>query len=159
MFLPEFAHRLRSGGVCRAVIPAALLVLAVVALAACSGQAGPSAGAGANPTAPAGAAATTAPGGSSAGAVSFSKDVEPILQSRCITCHGGQQTQRGLDLTSYSGVMAGSVNGPVVVAGNPDGSLLMQMILQGKMPKRGPKLLPGQVQTLTDWIKSGAPDN
>jgi hypothetical protein len=98
-------------------------------------------------------------GGSSAAAVSFTKDVEPIFQSRCVNCHGGQQTQRGLDLTQYSSVMAGSTNGAVVVPGNPDSSTLIQMVVQGKMPKRGPQLLPGQVQILTDWVKAGAPNN
>jgi hypothetical protein len=33
------------------------------------------------------------------------------------------------------------------------------MIIKGKMPKNGPKLLPKQIQTIVDWIKAGAPDN
>jgi hypothetical protein len=62
-------------------------------------------------------------------------------------------------LTNYTSLMVVSVNGPVVVAGNPDSSPLIQMILQGKMPKSGPKLQPNQVQILTEWVQAGAPNN
>jgi len=138
----------------------AMVLATGVLLAACSTQPGTTTNP--NPTGTSGqsAANPTAPSaGSSPAAVSFSKDVEPIFQSRCVSCHGGAHTQRGLDLTTYASVMAGSVNGPVVVAGNPDTSLLMQMILQGKMPKSGPKLQPNQVQILTEWVQAGAPNN
>ena len=102
-------------------------------------------------------AATTAP--ASAGAVSFSKDVLPILQSRCVSCHGGERTSKGLNMTSYTSLMAGSDNGPVVTASDANASLLIQLIQQGKMPKRGPKLTPGELQALIDWINAGAQNN
>ncbi len=50
--------------------------------------------------------------------VSFSKDVLPILQSYCINCHGGQRTEEGLVMKTYADLMAGSNNGPVILAGN-----------------------------------------
>jgi uncharacterized membrane protein len=96
---------------------------------------------------------------SSAASVSFSNDVMPILQSRCATCHGGNQTNAGLSFASYETLMAGSNNGPVVTPGNPANSLLIQMIQEGRMPKRGPKLTPDQLQILMDWIQSGALNN
>jgi uncharacterized membrane protein len=176
MFIPTRVTKLTRGFNRRTLMRTALVLGVVILLAACSAQAGTTSStnpaestpgqAAVNPTAPAAntpgqaAANPTAPAaGAPTAQASFSKDVEPILQSRCVNCHGGQQTQKGLDLTGYNAVMAGSVNGPVVVAGNPDASKLIQMILQGKMPKRGPKLQPGQVQILTGWIMSGAPDN
>ncbi len=91
--------------------------------------------------------------------VSFSKDVLPILQSRCLDCHGGRRTEKGFNITSYEHIMAGSEKGPVLVAGDPTGSKLIQLIEQGKMPKRGPKLLPEQLQTLISWIQAGALNN
>ena len=42
---------------------------------------------------------------------------------------------------------------------NAANSLLIQQILNGKMPKQGPKLLPAQVRTLSDWVAAGAPNN
>src|SRR5690242_8014815 len=40
--------------------------------------------------------------------ISFSQQVLPILQSRCIRCHGGEKTEEHLNMTSYDGLMAGS---------------------------------------------------
>jgi cytochrome c5 len=102
------------------------------------------------------AAATEPP---AAAAVSFANDILPILESRCLNCHGGRETKEGLSLASFSALMAGSDNGPVVVPGDADNSLLAQQLLNGKMPKRGPKLTPDQVQLIVDWINAGALNN
>ena len=55
--------------------------------------------------------------------------------------------------------MAGSENGPVVTAGDAANSSLAEMVANGKMPKRGPKLTPDQVQLIVDWINQGAQNN
>ncbi len=91
--------------------------------------------------------------------VSFANDVLPILQSRCWNCHGGDRTEEGLNLTTFAGIMAGSENGPVVVPGDADNSLLAEQVVSQEMPKRGPKLTPPQVQVILDWINQGALDN
>jgi mono/diheme cytochrome c family protein len=103
-------------------------------------------------------APTTAPAGQTGG-VSFANDVLPILESRCISCHGGERTQEGLSMKTHADLMSGSKNGPVITAGNASDSLLAQLISEGKMPKRGPKLTPNQVQVVIDWINQGALDN
>jgi hypothetical protein len=36
---------------------------------------------------------------------------------------------------------------------------LVTLAASGKMPKRGPKLTPIQIQVLTDWVNAGALDN
>lgn len=91
--------------------------------------------------------------------VSFSRDILPILESRCLTCHGGGRTQAGLDLKSYASLMAGSENGPVVVPGSAADSLFVDLVTSQEMPKRGPKLTPEQVQLVTTWVNEGALDN
>ena len=91
--------------------------------------------------------------------VSFANEVLPILKSRCINCHGGQKTEKDLNLTSYELLMAGSENGPVILPGDAANSPLAQSLIEKKMPKRGPKLKPDQVQLLIDWINAGAPNN
>lgn len=91
--------------------------------------------------------------------VSFTNDVLPIFQSRCIGCHGGERTQEGLDLKTHASLMAGSSNGFVVTPGDAADSLLVELVANQKMPKRGPKLTPPQVQVITDWVNQGAPDN
>ena len=125
-----------------------LIIILVMLLSACGGQASPAAG----------SSSQSAPAASGA-PVSFSKDVLPILQSRCVNCHGGQRTQKGLDMTSYAKLMQGSENGAVVSPGDVAHSSFIQMILQGKMPKSGPKLLPSQIQMLTNWVQAGALNN
>ncbi len=101
---------------------------------------------------------TTDPASSGA-TVSFANDVLPILQSRCVNCHGGDRVEEGLLLRSYEELMAGSENGPVVIAGDAENSLLVELIVTQKMPKRGAKLTPPQVQTIIDWINQGALNN
>lgn len=91
--------------------------------------------------------------------ISFANEILPILQNRCFNCHGGEQTKEGLNLGSYATLMAGSDNGPVIVPGDAANSLLAQQLLNGKMPKRGPKLTPDQIQMIIDWINAGALNN
>jgi hypothetical protein len=55
--------------------------------------------------------------------------------------------------------MKGSENGPVIVPGDSDNSLLVDLVASQEMPKRGPKLTPSEVQLLTDWVNQGALDN
>jgi uncharacterized membrane protein len=91
--------------------------------------------------------------------VSLSKDVLPILQSRCTNCHGGDKIEEGLNLTNYAAMMAGSKNGPVVIPGDAANSLMGKSLIEREMPKRGPKLSPAQAQLILDWINEGAHDN
>jgi mono/diheme cytochrome c family protein len=91
--------------------------------------------------------------------VSFANDVLPIIESRCIGCHGGDRTEEGLVLKTHADILAGSDNGPVVVPGDAVNSLLVEMVATQKMPKRGPKLTPPQIQLITDWVNQGALDN
>lgn len=91
--------------------------------------------------------------------VSFAGDVMPIIESRCINCHGGERTQEGLSLKSHAELIAGSDNGAVVTPGDATNSLLVELVAAQKMPKRGPKLTPPQVQVITDWVNQGALNN
>lgn len=91
--------------------------------------------------------------------VSFSADVMPILQDSCISCHGGQRTSAGLDLKSYASLMSGGQDGLAVIPGDAASSPLVTLSESGKMPKRGSKLTPEQIQILKDWVNAGAPNN
>jgi hypothetical protein len=92
-------------------------------------------------------------------AVSFAADVLPILERRCVKCHGGERTEEGLILKVYADVMAGSWNGPVVEPGSAADSYLAEQIISGKMPKKEPRLLPSEIRIISDWIDAGASDN
>ncbi|MCC7352245.1 MAG: hypothetical protein IT330_00705 [Anaerolineae bacterium] len=107
------------------------------------------------PTTPAN---TPTPTGSAA-TVSFAKDVLPLLERRCVKCHGGEKTEEGLVLKTYADVMKGSNNGPVINPGNVTDSFLNSQIVKGEMPKRQPRLLESEIKIITAWVEAGAPDN
>jgi hypothetical protein len=85
--------------------------------------------------------------------------VQPILERRCIKCHGGDFPSEGLNIESYESLMAGSQNGQVVVAGDSSNSLLFEKIESGEMPKRGSDLTSEQIQLIQQWINEGALNN
>jgi hypothetical protein len=89
-------------------------------------------------------------------AVSFRYDVQPILNERCISCHGGTE---GIYLDTYDGVMNGSRGWQVIIPGDPSNSYLIRLVSQNIMPFDGPPLTQSQVQLLADWISTGAPNN
>lgn len=91
--------------------------------------------------------------------ISYANDVQPILQSRCGKCHMGEFVSEGLHMDTYESLMEGSDNGPVIVPGDADESLLVHKVVEGKMPKRGPKLTMVQIQIISSWIDAGAPNN
>ncbi len=82
--------------------------------------------------------------------------VQAIFDRSCIGCHG---SSGGLGLSSYQSVMAGSRRGPVIVAGNPDASRLIQYIKgtrSPRMPKDGAPLSAAEIKLVSDWIAGGA---
>lgn len=91
--------------------------------------------------------------------ISYASDVRPILESRCATCHMGEFVSEGLDMDTYESLLAGSQNGPVIVPGDANKSLLIEKVTEGEMPKKGPRLTPAQIQMITDWIDAGALNN
>ena len=94
--------------------------------------------------------------------VSYSRDVQPIFNAYCVSCHGDVGPEEGLSLTSYEGVMAGSVHGPVVIPGDPINSELVKRIKgisTPRMPFGGPPLSETQIHTIEMWVAQGAKDN
>ena len=88
--------------------------------------------------------------------VSFSDEVQPIFTARCVACHGGTS---GLYLNSYDNLMRGGARGAEVVPGDPNNSRLIQYVSRGYMPFRNQPLTNAEIQTLVDWVVTGAPNN
>ena len=101
-------------------------------------------------------------------AVSFSQDVEPIIDKNCIECHqaGGQgELASGFNMTSYDGLMKGARFGPMIIAGDVEGSNML-VLMEGRadpsisMPHGQQKSIPAaDIQTIRLWIKQGAKNN
>src|SRR5262245_27207247 len=94
-------------------------------------------------------------------AITFERDVLPIFTANCLSCHGGTSiyTQAGLDLRTINSVMRGSLNGPVVVKGSLEKSVLYQKVSTRAMPPAAFKLTltDAQIETIKKWIEIAAP--
>jgi mono/diheme cytochrome c family protein len=101
-----------------------------------------------------------APTAALSGSPSFRNDIFPILQARCGACHG---TLGGWDASTYDRVINTGDNGPAVVVGDTDASLLAQKLLgtqpQGSLMPPGGALPAEEIQAILDWIAAGGPDN
>ena len=87
----------------------------------------------------------------------FEKDIRPILKAHCFDCHGeGEKLKGGVDLRLRRFMLKGGDNGPVLVPGKPDKSLLFNMVQTGEMPRREKKLTAEQIALIRKWIAAGA---
>jgi uncharacterized membrane protein len=95
----------------------------------------------------------------STAAVSYANDVYPVIEAKCIKCHGVESKKEGLDMLTYDNLMKGSRNGAVVAPGDANNSLFVQLIVEGEMPNRGAKVTPEELQLIIDWVNQGALNN
>ncbi len=104
------------------------------------------------PATPQGTPAAGAPAIGKAAAVSFSRQVAPILAKSCGGCHiAGRKGD--FQMASYEGLMRTGM----VQRGQGQASRLVEVILTGDMPRGGGKVTSQDVATLIAWIDAGAP--
>lgn len=103
-------------------------------------------------------------GSRAVGIVDFQRQVRPILSDNCFHCHGPDEATRmvGLRLDTQEGAFEKRESGPVIVPGNPNGSLLYQRIVAEDAAQRMPPesshkvLTDDQKRILKEWIEQGA---
>ncbi len=93
----------------------------------------------------------------------FEKNVRPILVRRCYECHSEESGKKkgGLALDARDTLLMGGDNGPALIAGNPDQSLLIEAVrYQNRDMQMPPKsaLPAAEIKVLEAWVKMGAPD-
>ncbi len=90
----------------------------------------------------------------------FRERVKPLLESRCVSCHGPDKVKGALRLDSREALLKGGENGPAIVPGQPAQSLLLQAVMHTKkdleMPPKD-KLTTNDIAVLEKWIRDGAP--
>lgn len=96
--------------------------------------------------------------------VSYFKDVRPILQQHCQSCHQPAKAQGGYVMTDHASLLkVGDGGKPGVTPGKPDASLVLDEILvkdgKAEMPKNAAPLKAEQYATIEKWIKQGAADD
>jgi mono/diheme cytochrome c family protein len=91
----------------------------------------------------------------------FEKQIRPVLAEHCDSCHGARKQEGGLRLDSRASLLKGSDSGPVVVAGTPTESLLIEAVRQTGDLKMPPppkdKLAPEAIAALVRWVELGLP--
>jgi hypothetical protein len=96
----------------------------------------------------------------------FEKKIRPVLTEKCYKCHSAnaEKVKGGLVLDTREGIRRGGDNGPAVVPGKLDDSLLIEaMRYENKdfaMPpqKSGGKLSSEVIKDFEKWVQMGAPD-
>jgi len=100
--------------------------------------------------------------------ISFSQNIKPILDKNCSQCHqaGGQgQVASGFSMDSYSNLMKGTNYGPMIVAGDAEGSNML-VLMEGRadpsisMPHGNQKPVSKEdIHMIRLWIEQGAKNN
>jgi len=92
----------------------------------------------------------------------YAKHINSILDANCVACHGESKQSGGLRMDSYQLLMQGGKDGPVIIAGSPEKSLLLQRVTlppghKEFMPAEGkPPLRPEEIAWIKAWIQQGA---
>lgn len=90
----------------------------------------------------------------------FGREVQPLLQKRCVECHGSSKQKAGLRLDVKSEALRGGDEGPAIRPGQPEASLLLKRVLSEdpdiRMPPKGARLTPEEIDLLRRWIAAGA---
>lgn len=88
----------------------------------------------------------------------FESKIRPIFASNCYGCHTNS-AMGGLRVDSAEAIAKGGGKGPAIVPGDPEKSLLIQLVTHADPKQRMPmgnKLKDAEVADLKAWIKAGA---
>eukprot|EP00456_Euglypha_rotunda_P083808 TRINITY_DN834_c1_g1_i1.p2 TRINITY_DN834_c1_g1~~TRINITY_DN834_c1_g1_i1.p2 ORF type:complete len:305 (-),score=102.17 TRINITY_DN834_c1_g1_i1:23-937(-) len=92
-------------------------------------------------------------------AANFAEDVQLLLRAKCVSCHGQEKQEGNLRLDSLAAAKLGGDQGAAVVPGDVEKSLLVKAISfrdpDLQMPPKQ-KLSGNEIDTLTEWVKTGA---
>ena len=93
--------------------------------------------------------------------VDFVKQVQPILETKCVECHNPAKTKGKLQMHTAEALLKGGEGGATITPGKPEQSELLKRITLHKadddvMPPKSDGLPAAQVAILKQWIAEGA---
>jgi uncharacterized membrane protein len=94
----------------------------------------------------------------------FTDLVQPVLRSKCESCHREGKTKGELNLSSYEAMLKGGENGPVIIPADAKKSELIRRVTlpsdhEKFMPAEGKKpLTEEEIHLITWWIEKGNAD-
>ncbi len=84
--------------------------------------------------------------------VTFSGTIEPLINSKCVSCHSGSAPSGSIALNGYDNMKAAADNG-----------LLLETISHepgySPMPQNEPQLPACNIEAVSIWISDGTPNN
>ena len=87
-------------------------------------------------------------------ALTYQSAIAPVLESKCGACHSSSNNLKGLDLTTYTGITQGGESGAVIIANDPENSLII--IIQTSEDPHFAQLTSDELDLLERWIAAGA---
>lgn len=93
-------------------------------------------------------------------AVDYKRDVAPILEAKCNRCHTANKAGGKLITTTRAAMLKGGDSGPAIEPGQPDKSILIELIHFNEMPPKRiqPRVTADELKLLKAWIAAGAPE-
>jgi len=93
--------------------------------------------------------------------VSYNEHIRPIINNRCISCHGGVRKKAGLSFLFPDDPFTPLEDGkPAIIRGQADSSKILQRILhhdpEERMPQKAEALSGYEIALIKKWIDQGA---
>ncbi|UCS95681.1 PSD1 and planctomycete cytochrome C domain-containing protein [Echinicola marina] len=93
--------------------------------------------------------------------IDFNAEIRPIINNKCISCHGGVKQSGEFSLLFESEALSATKSGePAIIPGHAEESEMIKRILhedpEVRMPPEGPPLSQEEVDVLKKWINQGA---
>ncbi len=91
--------------------------------------------------------------------------IHPILEDKCVSCHGEKKQKGALRLDTYALMLEGGEETTCLAPGNVQESSLISYLhlpLEDDLrmpPKNKPQLTQAEIQILEWWVKEGAPEH
>ena len=91
----------------------------------------------------------------------YSTEIQPILDQRCVSCHAGENPAKVLRLDSWEHLMAGGRHGEAVIPFDSKNSLFIELVSRANAPahpaeEEADTLTAAEIQTISEWIDAGA---
>ncbi len=94
--------------------------------------------------------------------ITYDDHVFPIFESKCLNCHNPDKKKGDLDLSTYTGTMAGSSGGKIALSGDGGSSKLFTVTVHTEepvMPPEGDKIAKKDADLIRAWIDGGLLEN